>query len=83
MREILCGKKFSMDHGWSWIICGAAFIVHALTSGFSFSIGVYYAEFLYVFIESKATTAWISSLNLGTFCGVGRGVQFSLIISVH
>ena len=78
-----------MERSFQWITAGlglfggAAFIVHALTSGFSFSTGVYYAEFLYVFNESKATTALISSLNLGTFCGVGRVVQFSLIISLH
>ena len=67
-----------MDCGWSWVICGAAFIIHALTSGFSFAIGVYYAEFLYVFSQSKGSTAWISSLNLGTFCAVGRLDQLLL-----
>ncbi len=42
------------------------------TTGFSFAIGVYYVEFLDVFNESRATTAWISSLNFGVMCFIGK-----------
>ena len=52
-----------MDRGWSWVICGAAFFVQMLTTGFT--IGVYYVEFLAVFNESNGQTAWISSLKYG------------------
>ena len=61
-----------MDRGWSWVVCGAAFITQMLTVGFIAAIGVYYVEFLSVFEESKATTAWISSLNYGALSIVGR-----------
>ena len=61
-----------MDTGWSWVVCGAAFVTHTLTIGFSYGIGVYYVEFLTVFKESKGTTAWISSLNYGFLCGLGE-----------
>ena len=61
-----------MDGGWSWVVCGASFIVNVLTTGFSYAIGVYYVEFLTVFNESKGTTALLSSLNFGALCGVGE-----------
>ncbi len=51
-----------------------------LTSGFSYVIGVYYVEFLEVFNETRATTAWISSLNYGTLCIIGE-MQFSLSLA--
>ena len=62
----------SVDGGWSWIICGCSLLSHMLTSGFSFAIGVYYVEFLAVFNENKGTTAWVSALNFGALCLVGK-----------
>ena len=62
----------TLDGGWSWIVCGSAFIGHMMTSGFSLAIGVYFVEFLAVFNESKGTTAWVSALNFGAQCLVGR-----------
>ena len=43
-----------------------------LTVGFIAAIGVYYMEFLSISEESKAKTAWISSLNYGALSVVGR-----------
>ena len=60
-----------MDRGWSWVICSVAFITQLLTNGFCFAIGIYYVEFLSVFNESKAKTAWISALHVGVFMGIG------------
>ena len=60
------------DEGWSWIVCAVVFINHALSSGFSFSIGVYYVEFLVVFNENEATTSLISSIHLGLLTGIGK-----------
>ena len=60
-----------MDEGYSWIVLAASFVTNMLTIGFTYSIGVYYVEFLSVFNESKGYTALISSLNFGMLCGVG------------
>ena len=61
-----------VDSCWSWVICLVAFINHALTCGFSFSIGVYYVEFLSVFEKNKGTTALLSSINVGVFMATGN-----------
>ena len=61
-----------VDSTWSWIICLVTFVNHALASGFSFSIGVYYVEFLSVFKENKGITAMVSSFNMGMLLGTGR-----------
>ena len=61
-----------MDRGWSWVICGEAFFVQMLTTGFTYAIGVYYVEFLAVFNESNGQTAWISSLKYGIQGAMGK-----------
>ena len=61
-----------VDSGWAWIICAVSFSVHMLIAGFSYSIGVYYVEFLDVFNETKGTTAMISALNMSFLCGMGK-----------
>ena len=66
------GRMGEVDGRYSWVVCAVAFSAHLLTSGFSFSIGVYYVEFLNVFNQSKGTTAWVASLNFGILCLVGK-----------
>ena len=61
----------AVDGGWSWVVCGSAFLGHMLTSGFSLCVGVYFVEFLAVFDESMGTTAWVSALNFGIMCWAG------------
>ena len=66
----------SVDSGWSWIVCIVAFVIHSLIIGFSYSIGVYYVEFLSVFNESKGTTGLISGLYVGTCNVIGKNITF-------
>ena len=65
-----------VDSCWSWVICVVALVNHALSSGFSLSIGVYYVEFLSVFNENKGTTALISSINVGVLMATGKRCWF-------
>ena len=62
----------TMDSRWSWIICCVAFIGHMLTIGFSYTVSVYYVEFLSVFNKNKGDTAWVSALNYGALCVIGK-----------
>ena len=62
----------TVDSGRSWLVCFVSFSVHTLVAGFSYSVGVYYVEFLSVFNESKGVTAMISALNMGFLCCTGR-----------
>ena len=63
---------FKKDSRHSWIVCIACSVTYSLTVGFIYSIGVYYVTFLEVFEQSAGVTAWISSLNMGMLCLVGR-----------
>ena len=53
------------------ILTVATYIAHFLSSGVSYSIGMYLVTFLEVFEESYAVTSWIGSLNTGTLCATG------------
>ena len=46
---------------------------------FSYTVSVYYVEFLSVFNKSKGDTAWVSALNYGALCVIGK--LLSIIIS--
>ena len=70
-----------MDRGLTWVVCGAAFVTQMLTVGFIAAIGVYYVEFLSVFEESKAKTAWVSSLNYGALSVIGKFQQKKLTVN--
>ena len=70
----------TMDSTWSWIICCVAFFGHMLTIGFSYTVSVYYVEFLSVFNKSKGDTAWVSALNYGALCVIGK--LLSIIIPI-
>ena len=49
-----------------------------LTIGFSYTVSVYYVKFLTVFNKSKGDTAWVSALNYGALCVIGK--LLSLIV---
>lgn len=44
------------DHGWAWVICGAAFLDLFIVLGMHYSFGVLYTALLDHFGETKATT---------------------------
>ena len=70
-----------MDTKYSWLVCGVAFLGNFMTLGFSYGIGIYFAEFRDIFEESAGTTSWVSSFNYGILCMTGIMSQYSLINS--
>ena len=70
-----------MESPWSWVVCAVTFFSHIVAVGFSYTISVYYVEFLTVFNESSGTTSWLSSLNYGIISFIGKWpfVSFTLL----
>ncbi|XP_030631701.1 monocarboxylate transporter 9b [Chanos chanos] len=60
-------SKKAIDGGWGWVIVVASSLAMFLAYGSPQSVGVLYPEWLSVFQESKAMTAWVGSL----VCGIG------------
>ncbi len=62
------------DSKYSWFICITWFLCRFMTTGFTYTLGSYYVEFLDVFEENSATTSWVSSLNYGTLSLTGNSI---------
>ena len=58
--------------GSPWLLIPTAFLIHFITSGVSYSIGLYYVTFLEVFGETAALTSWVGSLNYAALCATGE-----------
>ncbi|KAK2182540.1 hypothetical protein NP493_350g02042 [Ridgeia piscesae] len=71
MTSPVLQTRAAPDGGWGWVICLAAFICNVATDGILFSFGVFYAELLLWFGESKGRTALVGSLLMGTHLLVG------------
>ena len=61
-----------------WLIVTSSFLVHFLSCGICYAIGVYYVVVLEVFEESYGVTSWLGSLCLGTLCATGLEIFISL-----
>jgi len=72
MTSPVLQTRAAPDGGWGWVICLAAFICNVATDGILFSFGVFYAELLLWFGESKGRTALVGSLLMGTHLLVGE-----------
>ncbi|UYV61903.1 hypothetical protein LAZ67_1007028 [Cordylochernes scorpioides] len=59
------------DGGWGWCVVAASFMCNAIVDGVIFSFGLFLLEFTSVMGVSKATTAWIGSLQAGSYLMVG------------
>lgn len=59
------------DGGWGWVIVFASFMCNVIVDGIIFSFGVFLNELATVFSETKSKTAWIGSINAGTYLIVG------------
>ncbi|XP_047465666.1 monocarboxylate transporter 9-like [Mugil cephalus] len=59
------------DGGWGWVIVVVSFLALMLAYGSPQSVGVLYPEWLLVYGESKATTAWVGSVVAGVGLTVG------------
>lgn len=60
------------DGGWGWIIVFSSFMIHVIADGITYTIGIFYVEFLKEFSASKASTAWIPSIMTGITYGIGK-----------
>ena len=60
------------DEGLSWIVLFSGAIAYFMAYGFSYSLGLFYEEFLEIFGETKSKTSWIVSLNYGLMCATGN-----------
>ncbi|XP_055332172.1 monocarboxylate transporter 6-like [Paramacrobiotus metropolitanus] len=60
-----------VDEGWAWVVLVASFIVNIISLGTNFSLGVYFAEFVDYFKESKTQTAFLISLSCALVLAAG------------
>ncbi len=71
------------DSWHSWLVCAVSFLVSFMTVGFSFAIGIYFVAFLDIFKQTSATTSWVSSLNYGILCNIGKDMSPDWGLSSH
>lgn len=58
--------------GFGWVVVLASFMCNVIVDGIIFSFGILLPEISSEFNESKATTAWIGSLQTGFYLIVGK-----------
>ncbi|KAH9424232.1 hypothetical protein DERP_004414 [Dermatophagoides pteronyssinus] len=60
-----------IDGGFGWVVVFASFMCNVIVDGIIFSFGILLPEISAEFNETKATTAWIGSLQTGLYLIVG------------
>ncbi|XP_070491773.1 monocarboxylate transporter 5 [Chironomus tepperi] len=62
-------KHPDIDGGWGWYVVFASFMIHIVTDGVTYTLGIFYVEWLEYFHSGKAETSWIASILVGvTLC---------------
>lgn len=64
----------ALDGGWGWVVVVCSFLALLLGYGSPQSVAILYPEWLLVFGEGKARTAWVGSLVAGVGLLVGEEV---------
>ncbi|XP_054157000.1 monocarboxylate transporter 4-like [Oppia nitens] len=59
------------DGGWGWVIVFGSFMVSVIGDGFSYTTGLFYAEFLREYGESETVTSLFDSIMTGTIYCIG------------
>lgn len=59
------------DGGWGWMVVFGSFMIHVIADGITYSLGIFYYEWVQYFRSSKGTTAWVGSLVPATTYLVG------------
>lgn len=59
------------DGGWGWMVVFGSFMIHVIADGITYSLGIFYSEWVQYFRSSKGTTAWVGSLVPATTYLVG------------
>lgn len=58
-----------IDGGWGWMVVFASFSIHIVTDGVTYTLGLFYNEFLKYFKSGSSETSWIASILVGvTLC---------------
>lgn len=68
------------DGGYGWVIVMAAFFIHVIVDGVTFTFGVFYVAFLQTFGATKGRTSLVGSL-LGGFYLITCKYQY-LVLSI-
>ena len=58
-------KQEVKDHGYAWVILGAAFCLQFIVGSLFMAFSVLLVEFPEVFQTDKATSSWIGSILIG------------------
>ena len=66
------------DGGWGWMVVFGSFMIHVIADGITYSLGIFYSEWVQYFRSSKGTTAWVGSLVPATTYLVGKYKTFSV-----
>ena len=61
----------NIDQGYAWVIVSTSFFAHIFQYGVVWTVGVFYAVFVEVFVGSKAAIALITSLNTAVYYMTG------------
>nr|CAH0112422.1 unnamed protein product [Daphnia galeata] len=70
-RCISPSQSPDIDAGWAWVIAGAALAALAISSAVYYTFSMYFPLLLNEFQATRATTAWIGSLNNGVYMLAG------------
>ena len=66
------------DHGYAWIVLGAAFSIQFILGSVFLGFSVLLVELPEIFRTNKATTSWIGSIMAGT--SAISGIDFVFIL---
>lgn len=64
------------DGGWGWIVVLASFCCNVIVDGIIFSFGILLLEICKQFNASKGVSAWIGSLQAGSYLMIGMSLCF-------
>ncbi|XP_014673972.1 PREDICTED: uncharacterized protein LOC106814187 [Priapulus caudatus] len=69
--EVVVPSLKPPDGGWGWMVVLAAFFIHVIADGITYSFGVYLIEFIDYFDSSRSATSLIASILVGVTLGSG------------
>ena len=69
------------DGGYGWVVVMAAFFIHVIVDGVTFTFGVFYVAFLDYFEEGKGKTSLVGSLLGGFYLTICTLVSVSVSVT--
>ena len=62
----------NIDGGWAWIVLSSSFAIHVIVFGTTFSMGIFFSEFLDEFERGPVATSWLIAVNCGLSAMTGE-----------